>query len=268
MLATENNPHFDNLGVKSDSNIGRLLGLDKIEQLYDSVSGAHTEREFIERVLQRLGTCYSVRRAKNSGVPKAGKLIVVSNHPYGALDGMILTHFLLGYRTDLKVLTNYILSQISELSELFLPVDPFGGRDAGAKSFTGLRSAVHWLESDHVLAAFPSGTVSHFQWRSKRVEDPKWRNSIARLAERTEADVLPIHISGQNSRMFQLASMIHPKLRTALLLRELLNKRGSHVTLRVGEVVPYAELKFLRSRTERTDRLRAHTMRLGQHLLT
>lgn len=268
MLATEDNTPFDKLGVRPGSSIGRLLGLDKIEQLYHSVAGAHTERDFIERVLERLGTRYTVRATEDSGLPASGKLIVVSNHPYGALDGLILTHFLLGHRTDLKVLANYVLSQISELSELFLPVDPFGGQGAGTKSVAGLRAAVRWLESGHVLAAFPSGTVSHFQWRTRRVEDPAWRDSIAGLAERTEANVLPVHISGHNSRAFLVASMLHPKLRTALLLRELLNKDGSHVTVRVGEIVPYEELKDLRSRKERTDRLRVHTTRLGQSRLT
>jgi putative hemolysin len=167
-------------------------------------------------------------------IPLRGPLLVASNHPHGALDGLLLAAMVRRKRSDVRVLTNQLLSRIPDLSDLCFFVDPFGGPTASARSHAGLRAAHVWLRSGGALVVFPSGEVAHRRGPSgSRIESP-WRSTVGRLAVTTGAQVLPAFIDGANTRWFYAAGFVHPALRTALLARELLNKRGAAVTVRLG----------------------------------
>jgi hypothetical protein len=113
-------------------------------------------------------------------------------------------------------------------------VDPFGGPTASARSQAGLRAAHLWLRNGGALVVFPSGEVAHSHGPSGSRIDSPWRSTIGRLVVTTGAHVLPAFIDGANTRLFYAAGYLHPALRTALLARELLNKRGTVVTVRLG----------------------------------
>ena len=83
--------------------------------------------------------------------------MVVANHPYGGVDGMILAHLLCQIRDDVRILANYHLKRIPELSELFIAVDPFGGQEAHRKNMKPLRDSLRWLDSGGLLVIFPAG---------------------------------------------------------------------------------------------------------------
>jgi putative hemolysin len=87
--------------------------------------------------------------------------VVVANHPFGGLDGLLLAQLLLQRRVDVRVLVNRHLARISELQDLFISVDIFGGRKAARENASGLRRALRWVEQGGALAMFPAGEVSH-----------------------------------------------------------------------------------------------------------
>ena len=239
----------------------RLLGLPDLNDLY-----AGTWRRdggaFPEAALTRLRVSIDAGESGLARVPASGPLVVVANHPFGGVDGLALYALLRRVRPDVRLLGNYLLHRVPELRDTVIPVDPFGGADAIRGSVRGLKAARRWVEAGGCLAVFPAGEVSHLQLGAAAVTDPPWSASIARLARRAGAALLPIHFAGANGPLFQLAGLVHPRLRTALLPRELLRRQATTLRVRVGRVVPASRLAAMDDATA-IALLRARTYVLG-----
>ena len=213
-----------------------LMALGTYRALYQKTQGALPE-PFETRVLRALDITINVSAADLDTIPHSGPIIVAANHPHGLVDGLVLMAALRRVRPDIRVLTNQLLSRIPELRDCCLFVDPFDGPGAEARSRAGLRAAHLWLRRGGALIVFPAGEVAHARRTDGGHADSPWKPAMGRLAVATSANVIPAFIRGDNSRAFYAASRIHPALRTLLLPRELLKKRGSSVTLRFGQSV-------------------------------
>jgi putative hemolysin len=106
--------------------------------------------------------------------------------------------------------------------------------------------------------------VSHWRWRDRGIADPDWNPAVARIARMAGAPVVPVYIGGANGALFQAAGLAHPRLRTALLARELLNKRGRTVEVRIGSPVTREKLAAIPTAREQVDYLRCRTYLLGR----
>lgn len=216
-----------------------VLALRKYRKVYEAVRGGITE-SFAARALRALNVLAQASVTDVSRIPTSGPLIVAANHPHGLLDGLVLLDVLRRARPDVKVLTNHLLSRIPELRDCCLFVDPFNGPDAASRSRAGLRAAHLWLRQGGALIVFPAGEVAHKRGQHGELADSTWKPTMSRLAIATGAHVVPAFIDGHNSRLFYAAGRIHPSLRTILLARELLKKRGTTVTVRVGKAITRA----------------------------
>jgi len=227
--------------------LARLLSLSAIDTLHDRLPANLTGGTFIDAVLDAMKVRIRVAGEELARIPQQGPVVVVANHPFGALEGLILAKMLLAVRPDVKIMANYLLSRLPELRELFVFVDPFGGRSATGRNVRPLRECLGVLEAGGLLGVFPAGEVAHPRLENGRltVADPTWSPTVARLVRQTGATVVPIHFSGQNSRLFQLLGLLHPLLRTAMLPREFLNKRGHTIAARVGRPLDCARLARL-----------------------
>jgi len=218
-----------------------VLRAEVLSQLYDLVDHASPER-FVDRSLQLLDISVTVPAADLAHIPTTGSLIVVSNHPHGAVDGLALASTVGRVRRDVRVLANHLLARIPELQSLCFFVDPFAGPAAEARSRAGLRAAHLWLKRGGALVVFPAGEVAPRRTPDNRPVDSTWRDTVGRLALHTGASVVPAFIDGANSAAFYAAGLVHPALRTLLLSRELLNKRGEPLSMRLGESMSPREL--------------------------
>ncbi len=223
----------------------RGLALPALNRVYAHSQGADAG-DFSQRVLQTLDVRVQVSDDALQTIPKTGPLVVVANHPFGGLDGLILAALLQRVRSDARVLVNFLLARIPEMRAGSFFVDPFGGAAAAARNRAAMRTAMHWVERGGALGVFPAGEVSHFTWRRGCVSDPAWSDTVARLVLRTRATVVPIYFDGHNSRLFQLLGLLHPRLRTAMLPRELLRLRGHSVRVEIGAAIPPERLARLR----------------------
>ncbi len=223
--------------------INRLLGLKELDALYCEaihVNGAAKNgAAFLDRALDKLQV--QTRLTPNlDSVPASGPLVIVANHPYGGIEGLALVRELMRVRPDVKVLANRLLSRVVELDDVSIWVNPFGGEAAQKSNIGAMREALRYVRKGGALLVFPAGEVSHLKARAKfdwSVLDPKWQPSIARLIMAAKATVVPMYIEGRNSNLFQLAGLISPLLRTALLPRELLARRKSTLNVRVGRAI-------------------------------
>ena len=239
--------------------VDALTGLATLQRLYDAAR-PQPWRPFPEQALAALDIGLDAGSGLDR-VPAEGPLLVVANHPHGALDGLALTAMLAWVRADVKLLGNRLLSRIPELRDHVLPIDSFcpgAGRNAG-----GVRAALDWLCGGHALVVFPAGEVSHVRAADGRIVDAPWRDGAARLAARAEAPVVPMFVHGQNSEWFVRAGAISPWLRTALLGRELLRQRGSVVRVSVGRPVSARRLAAIGSAAAQSAYLRVRTYGLA-----
>ena len=142
----------------------------------------------------------------------------------------------------------YLLNHFIELAPIFIGVDPFGGRHSARSNFAAVRQALAWLRSGGVLFMFPGGEVSSLNPRTRVISDPPWDAGIGWLVEKSGAPVVPAFIDGRNSTLFQLGGLLHPRVRTALLVREMLNHRGTVINVKCGRMIEAETLSLLEDR--------------------
>jgi putative hemolysin len=195
--------------------------------------------------------------------PATGPLVVVANHPFGALDGLGAISVIGQARGDLRVLANPELRQIEGLAPLVIPLDPFGTKAARRANSSSLRAAMRWVLDGGALLMFPAGEVSHFTFRRLSVTDPDWHETAARIVRHTGATVCPMFFSGRNSALFQVAGLLHPMLRTLLLPTELARREGSVLDVRIGAPLSPQALAAHKSDAELIEHLRLKTYLLA-----
>lgn len=248
-----NNP----LGRMMTRGLNRFLALDKVNETYDSLRSRTSPNDnFFIRALQTLDISYEVSAEDLGRIPTEGPLVVVANHPYGGLDGIILGALLANVRPDYKVLANSVLQQMVEIKPWLIPVNPFGGPTAARENLAGMKECMRLLKEGGCVGTFPGGMVSHLRLRLGQVSDPKWNLHVTRLVRRSGATVVPVYFEGRNSNFFQLMGLLHPILRTVLLPRELMRRCHKSVRLRVGRAIGPKRLAEFGSEEEMSNFLR------------
>jgi putative hemolysin len=241
----------------------RVLLFDQLNALYYRILHVKDGRTFHEKLLQELGVHYEAPPGDLARIPTDGPVVVTANHPFGAIEGIILVTILRSVRPDVKVMANFLLGSIPELRDLFILVDPFARPTSTYANVRALREALTWLKRGRMLAVFPAGEVSHIDFPSRTVTDPEWNDSIARIIRATGATALPVYFDGSNGLAFQVLGLVHPRLRTALLPHEFLNKRDKTIGLRIGSPIAFNRLAAFKTDHELMQYLRHRTYALA-----
>ncbi len=186
---------------------------------------------FVAQALENMRFSYRVAPTDRENIPTEGRVVIVANHPLGALDALALLNLVGSVRSDVRILANDVLMQLQPLAELLIPCDVFTPQGARA----GLREAYRALEREQALIVFPAGEVSRI--RPDGVRDGRWTDGFVRFARRSGAPVLPVHIDAQNSAAFYGLSMVAKPLATLMLPREMFAAQDQRITLTVGEQI-------------------------------
>ena len=244
-----------------------LLTSGAAHDLYLRVRQRQAGQPFFRAVVQELDVTYPCDAATLAQIPARGPLVVVANHPFGILEGAVLADMVSRVRSDVRVLTNHLLCHLPELRDFCIPINPFGGSGARRDNQRGLADALAWLQGGGALIVFPAGEVSHLHMNIRCVTDPRWHTTASRLIQSTGAQALPVYIEGSNSTLFHAMGVLHPRLRTLRLPRELLNKQGQHVALRLGQTRVATSQSLQDDPRALTAYLRARTYALGSRLV-
>jgi len=244
--------------------IERMLGVAAAARLYEAAQG-RDDALFSDRALGALDISIEVRGAL-AGVPDSGPLVVVANHPFGAVDGLVLASIIGRRRSDVRCLANRVLERVPEARREMFLVDTTGGPRAAGRNHRPLRAALSWVRDGGALCVFPAGVVSHSTVTRWAPHDGPWHPSTARLVQASGATVVPCFIEGANSATFQALGLVHPSLRTLWLVRELLRLRGRTLRVHVGRPIAAGELP--RDVTHATAVVRERTDWLGSPLRT
>jgi putative hemolysin len=224
-----------------------------------------TGENFWDASIRKLAVTINYDREKWACVPKTGPLVVVANHPYGVLDGMIITHLMARVRPDFKVLTNSVLCRAPEANAHLLPIDFDGTKEATRTNLNTRKQAREILARGGCITVFPAGGVSTITgWGEKLAQDTAWQPFIAGLILDSKAAVVPVYFEGQNSMLFQCASLLSPTLRLSLFFKEIVDRIGSEIGLKIGDTIPFEELSHLKDRRALCAHLRERTYALGE----
>lgn len=216
-------------------------------------------------MLQRYGLSLEILDGNFSSIPKDGPLILVANHPFGILDGLILGYILSKSRQDFKILANQVFCKSDDLNDIILPISFDETKEASKMNIATRLSALNFLDNGGAIGVFPGGTVSTAQSPFGVPMDPGWRSFTAKMITRSDAQVVPIFFEGHNSRLFQVASHIHYNLRMGLLIKEFKSKVGNPVKIAIGNPLSDTAIKS-RSGNPRIlmDFLREETYKLSR----
>jgi putative hemolysin len=219
---------------------------------------------FFNSAVRRLALDVRFDAAALAAIPKSGPLVVVANHPYGVLDGIVISWLVEKVRSDFLVLTNAVLLRAPEVQSFVLPVDFAPTEEAMQTNLRSRAAAREHLEKGGCVVIFPAGGVSTAPDRLGRMPaiDAPWQPFTAQLVHRGKTTVVPICFMGQNSRIFQIASHLSATLRLSLIFREVKNRIGTTMVVAIGAPIPYAELAPIKDRQALADVLRGKTYAL------
>jgi putative hemolysin len=219
--------------------VERLICQDEINNILDKY-GNLKGVPFATATLRELNATYSV-----SGIDKIannGRYIIVSNHPLGGFDGMILMDIFGNYfNNKIRFVVNDLLSAVEPLKPIFLPVNKFG------KQSVEIAEKIHQeYASDNQIITFPAGLCSRLI--NGRIIDLEWKKSFVNQAIKYKRDIIPIYFDGKNSNFFYRFANIRKKLgikfnyELILLPREMFKQRGGKFNIYIGDPIHCEEL--------------------------
>src|SRR6195952_173047 len=244
-----------------------LMEVMKINQVNELVAQAQPKQgpDFVDAILEGCGVTIDFDEHDLKNIPAEGGFIAIANHPYGGIEGMVLLKMLCMVRPDAKLMANFLLKKIPNLSDYFIAVNPFENIDHSS-SISGLKNTLELLANGTPIGIFPAGEVSTFKLETQQVTDRMWHPVVGKIISKAKVPVVPIYFHGNNGLLFNLLSMIHPALRTAKLPSELFNKQGHTIKLRIGKPIIVADYPEFNNATKLLSFLRARTYALGTGL--
>ncbi len=241
-----------------------VMGLGKINRLFDGAAD-YQGREFADHLIENMDITIDVSPEQLENIPKEGGFVVVSNHPFGGIEGVMLYSVIAKVRPDFKLMANFILSHIPNLKEAFFAVNPFEKNPEWKSSLGGIKGAINHIAEGHGLGVFPAGEVSRFHGHDYP-EDLPWNASIARIIKNAKVPVIPVFWDGRNSRLFYVVDRINSMLGTARLTRELANKQGKRFNLQIGKPILPAEVALYENPKELAAYLRSRSYALEANI--
>lgn len=249
---------YEKMGMKPP----KLDGLNSSHNKIEETSGS----QFLNELFQYLNIQVDIPDGELSRIPKSGAFIVVSNRPYGGLDGLILLKMIQSVRPDFKIMANHLLKKIDPLSDSFLVANPFERKKSDESCYNTIKKIQEHLANEGGIVIFPSGEVSTFQLRPQSVVDKEWSQSAIAFIRKAKVPVTPIYFHGANSTIFQLLSLFHKNLQTAKLPSELLKKKNKVIQMRIGKSISVNKQQEFLKIDELGRYLRAKTYYLGKPL--
>lgn len=249
---------YGKLGDFLSTGIMSVLSLNRVNRLYESCK--HLKGQgFLEALLNEIQLFYEIHADDLKRIPKTGPFITISNHPLGALDGILLIKILSKERPDFKVMANFLLNKIIPLQPYVLSVNPFEDYKEVASSISGIKNALSHLKKGHPLGMFPAGEVSQLNKRSREITDREWQIPAIKMLMSAQVPVVPVYFHGRNSPWFYSLAPLNAKLRTAMLPSEIFRQKGKTLRMRIGKPIFPKQLAEIKGIKEVSDFLRKKT---------
>ena len=246
--------------------IEKLSGKKKLEKLYKNYSfDERSPKKFWTDILKEMEIKIVNKSYNKLSIPKNGSLLVIANHPFGIIDGLILCSLVSNIRDDFKIMTHETLQFLPQLKQFILPVD-FNGQSKKSKllNIQTAKKARDFLENNGVLIIFPSGGVSTATSLKSDAVDDEWKLFPAKLIHQTKTNILPIYFDGKNGLLFHIfaTKIKNQTLKYSSYIHETSNKIGKNIDIYAGKIIHYEDIEKFSKRSELTEYLKDVTYSL------
>lgn len=239
-------------------------GRPKLEKLYTQLQQMDLQPiEVWKTTLSLLEIIPKFDPEQLNKIPKDGPVLIIANHPFGVVDGLLLGYLTSLIRSEFVVLVNEVLCrQDPRMNQFLLPIDFRENKEAMRINIQTRNIALERMQQGQALVIFPSGGVATSLTPFGKAQDLEWKRFTAKVIQMAKATVIPVFVHGKNSRMFQLASHAHVNLRMGMLLNEVRNKMGKEMKLSIGDPIPFSAIANIKDRQKLLDHLRDVTFSL------
>lgn len=250
------------LGSKLVDAALRFCAIDKVNALYSRCCSKRGPA-FTQALLDDLHIQYRINNPELLEKLPEGAFITVSNHPFGALDGIMLITIMGKYRPDYKVMVNSMLTYIEAMSPNFIAVEPYSHKKGSSVNMQGIKESIRHLRQGHPIGFFPAGGVSKIQ-SNLRIEDQPWAHNILRLIRQMNVPVVPVYFHGHNTVFFYILGLISWKLRSLRLASEVFRSQGRVMPVSIGRTIGVDEQNQYETLEELGEFLRGETYKAGK----
>ena len=246
--------------------IESFTGKKKLENLYKNYSiNKKNPKTFWTDILNEMQIKIINKSPNKLTIPKNGSLLVIANHPFGIIDGLILCSLVSQFRDDFKIMTHETLQFLPQLKQFILPVD-FSGQTKDTKllNIQTAKDAREHLDNNGILIIFPSGGVSVAKSLKSEALDDTWKLFPAKLIHQTKTNILPIYFDGKNGFLFHFfaSKLKNQTLKYSSYIHETRKKIGKEICFYSGNLITYSEVENIKDRAELTNFLKKVTYNL------
>ena len=239
----------------------KISKIDEIKSIYKvNYEELKQSKNFWKKTLDIFNINYIAENVAN--IPDEGASIIVANHPFGLLDGLIICSIICDIRQDYKILINEELSQIDQIREYLLPIKFSKFTEDIKKNIISKKKAIEHLNANGILITFPSGEVATSSFIFNEANERRWKPLIGSIINKTKAEVIPVRFFGKNSLFFQTVGFINNNLRRILFIRELINKKNRTYKLSIGEKISSLQKEKLNNK-QIVDKLRSIVLNIN-----
>jgi putative hemolysin len=219
----------------------KLLGIRKLRHVYESCGLSGLEKQqFSQKLLDGLGVHISGVDGVLAKIPQQGRCVVVCNHPYGMIEGVIIAHLLTAFRADTKIMANVGLTIFKEIKDYFIFANPL--KPKAKINTSAIKQCFGHIKNEGLLVIFPAGRVSFFQSDKQRITDGDWNRLAIKIATKTGAPILPVFISGTNSKLFHQIGRIYYRFRLLMLAHEMFKLQEHNIDLKTNNLLTTKQL--------------------------
>ncbi|MGD8209472.1 MAG: lysophospholipid acyltransferase family protein [Desulfobacterales bacterium] len=244
--------------------IEHTTGKRKLIKIYKKiVDQDKTGLSFWDRAVVQLDLQIKINGNPLESIPKSGSLLIVANHPFGQIDGLVLGYILEKIRPDFKLVAWDILNASSYFKEVILPIS-FRDEFASKKSnFLTMKDSIHHLKQGKAVAIFPAGETALSKGVLGKAQEAQWKKFTSKIVKATDTPVLPVFFHGQNSRLFQIIGNFNLNLKLSMFFHEICNMIGKEVYLTIGGILNYADYGSVKDDNDLIDFLYNETSKLS-----
>ena len=246
--------------------IEQITGKRKLQKIYNEFSKKNSSpRHFWTGILKSMNINIIDNSEQGIKIPAEGPLIMIANHPFGIIDGLIMCSLASKVRSDFKILTHETLQFAPELGKYILPIDFSENKKETIKNnIKTTQKAKRHLLNNGLLIIFPSGSVSVAKNTKSAAEDDEWKQFTAKILKQTKSDILPIYFDGKNGLLFHVfaSKLKNQTLKYSSYIHETKKMIGKKINIYPGSVIKYSELSKISNREKLTEYLKKKTYEL------
>ncbi|HCP18381.1 MAG: acyltransferase [Candidatus Puniceispirillum sp. TMED52] len=235
----------------------RFTGQPLIRKIYlDYINDDRPDSLFWQDAVDRLNISVNVKYDDAAYIPPSGRLLVIANHPFGVVDGLVLCSELSKIRSDYKIITHEVLRQAPAVMHQILPINFSETAEALATNMQTRHDAMKQLKHNGALILFPSGAISLAPRIIGTARDTQWKTFVAKLAQIEDTTILPVFFDGQNSISYMMARRLSQTLGYSLMFREICRLMGQQINVTIRKPISNNVLRQFNNRNEMTEYLR------------